>query len=137
VVIFGSRRNKTDMSFKIGDFQLEIVDEYVYLGVSIMFNGNLTPWIVKICDQASRAMYALTRPDGHMFPAYHSIGFGNNVLYCRPVAMVIWAVARVIWPVDPLLGAFGPLLGSFGPLLGSFGMLLGSFGPLLGSFGHC
>ena len=59
VVIFGNRKTKTDVQFKIGEIQLDIVDEYVYLGISVKYNGNLTPGMVKMRDQASRAMYSL------------------------------------------------------------------------------
>jgi hypothetical protein len=59
VVVFGSKSNKVNAQFKLGDYILDIVNEYDYLGISIKHNDNLSPGIVKLRDQASRAMYAL------------------------------------------------------------------------------
>ena len=59
VVIFGSKSNKNAEQFKLGDINIEIVNQYDYLGITFKHNGNLQPGITKLCDQASRAMYAL------------------------------------------------------------------------------
>jgi hypothetical protein len=58
-VIFGAKMYKTKTQFKIGDICLNIVSEYDYLGICFKYNGNLSPGIAKLRDQASRAMYAL------------------------------------------------------------------------------
>ena len=59
VVVFGAKPDKIKETFKLGDMHLNVVSEYEYLGMSFKYNGNLAPGIVKIRDQASRAMYAL------------------------------------------------------------------------------
>jgi hypothetical protein len=44
---------------KLGEFDLEIVEAYDYLGVSIKYNSNISPKIAKLCKQVNRAIYAL------------------------------------------------------------------------------
>ena len=43
----------------LGENELEIVDDYKYLGFSLKYNGNLSTGICEIKNQASRAMYSL------------------------------------------------------------------------------
>jgi hypothetical protein len=59
VVVFGNKLNKTDFNFKLGDLKVDSVEEYAYLGISIKYNNNLAPGIVKLRNQASRAKYSL------------------------------------------------------------------------------
>ena len=59
VVIFSRQKVKERPKFMLGENELEIVDEYKYLGFSLKYNGNLSTGICEIKNQASRAMYSL------------------------------------------------------------------------------
>ena len=59
VVIFSRQKVKEKPKFMLGENELEIVDEYKYLGFSFKYNGNLSTGICEIKNQASRAMYSL------------------------------------------------------------------------------
>ena len=59
VVIFSRQKVKEKPTFMLGENELEIVDEYKYLGFSFKYNGNLSTGICEIKNQASRAMYSL------------------------------------------------------------------------------
>ena len=60
VVIFSHQKVKEKPKFMLGENELEIVDEYTYLGFSLKYNGNLSHGICEIKNQASRAMYHIT-----------------------------------------------------------------------------
>ena len=59
VVIFSHQKVKEKPKFILEKNKLEIVDENKYLGFSLKYNGNLSPGICEIKNQASRAMYSL------------------------------------------------------------------------------
>ena len=48
VVIFVHQKVKEKPKFMLGENELEIVDEYKYLGFSLKYNGNLSPGICEI-----------------------------------------------------------------------------------------
>lgn len=62
VVIFsrGKSRKKQDPFFYMGT-ELEIVDDYTYLGIVFNYNGSFSKARKKRYDQASRAMFGLLR----------------------------------------------------------------------------
>ena len=59
VVIFYRQKVKEKLKFMLGENELEIVDEYKYIGFSLKYNGNMSTGICEIKNQASRAMYSL------------------------------------------------------------------------------
>ncbi len=62
VLVFCKRKfNKTRMVFTFGDVNLEMIDEYVYLGILFSHNGRFHKAINRMCGQAEKAMYALIR----------------------------------------------------------------------------
>ena len=58
VVIFSHQKVKEKSKYMLGENELEIVEEYTYLGFSLKYNGNLSPGICEIKNQASRTMYS-------------------------------------------------------------------------------
>ena len=46
-------------NFYYGEEQVEVVDDYVYLGVKFNYNGNFTKAIEKQIDQARKAMFSM------------------------------------------------------------------------------
>ena len=61
-IVFGSRKSTKNVNkptFRLGDKEIDMVDDYTYLGVLFRKNGSMTPGIKKLKDQASRAMYSL------------------------------------------------------------------------------
>ena len=59
VVIFANRQPKIVPTFNLGELNIEVVTGYTYLGVFMKSNGNLSESIVKLKNQATRAMYSL------------------------------------------------------------------------------
>jgi hypothetical protein len=59
VVIFSRGKVRKYPNFTYGGQNLEVVDDYVYLGVTINYNGRFKKAMIKQQTQATRAMYAL------------------------------------------------------------------------------
>ena len=62
IVIFGNSGRKSAENkyvFKLGENVLEIMNEYVYLGVCFQGNGHFTLGMKRLYNQANRAMYSL------------------------------------------------------------------------------
>ena len=57
MVIFANRQPKVLPKFNLGDLAVEVASGYTYLGVYFK-NGNLSESIVKLKNQATRAMYS-------------------------------------------------------------------------------
>ena len=59
-MIFSKAKAKTHKyKFTHEDTELEIVDNYKYLGLTLAHNGSFKLAITSLCTQASRAMYSL------------------------------------------------------------------------------
>ena len=59
MVIFANRQPKIVPPFNLGILNIEVVTGCTYLGVFMKSNGNLSESIVKLKNQATRAMYSL------------------------------------------------------------------------------
>ena len=59
IVIFSKGKIRKYPKFKFGDEYLDVVDDYVYLGTTINYNGKFNKAINKQVNQAKRAMFAL------------------------------------------------------------------------------
>ena len=59
VVVFGARKYKGKTVFKYEDSQIEIVDEFKYLGVIFSFNGMFKTCRKFLYGQAQKAMFSL------------------------------------------------------------------------------
>ena len=59
VVIFANRQPKQLPVFHLGDLVVEVTSGYTYLGVYMKYNGNMLPGIIRLTQQANRAMYSL------------------------------------------------------------------------------
>ena len=59
VVVFSRGKIRNKPIFKFGDVELDIVDDYVYLGVTFNYNGNFKKAISKQVSQAKRAMFSV------------------------------------------------------------------------------
>ena len=59
IVIFSKGKVRKYPKFKFGDEYLDVVDDYVYLGTTINYNGKFNKAINKQVNQAKRAMFAL------------------------------------------------------------------------------
>ena len=59
MVIFANSQPKIIPTFNLGELNIEVVSGYTYLGVFMKNNGNLSESIVKLKNEATRAMYSL------------------------------------------------------------------------------
>ena len=59
IVIFSRGKVRNFPEFTFGERKLEVVDDYVYLGVTFNYNGLFNKAILKQVNQARRAMYGL------------------------------------------------------------------------------
>ena len=61
VMVFsrGKIRNKPEIMY--GDTKLQVVDEYVYLGITFNYNGNFVKANKRLCQVASNAMFAVLK----------------------------------------------------------------------------
>ena len=59
VVIFSRGKISKHRNFFFGSLPLEVVEEYVYLGMCFNYNGTFTKAIDKQIKQATKAMYSL------------------------------------------------------------------------------
>ena len=59
VLVFGKRKFKSTFAFKFNDNELEIVDNFKYLGIILKFNGNFDICRKTLKDQATRAMFSI------------------------------------------------------------------------------
>jgi len=59
IVVFGSRKYKGKTMFKYDDDQIEIVDEFKYLGLMFSFNGKFKVCRKYLFSQAQKAMFSL------------------------------------------------------------------------------
>ena len=61
VVIFSKQKVKADIVFRIGDKELEIVEEFKYLGVTFKYNGNFNNNLEALKEQGNRAMHSVIK----------------------------------------------------------------------------
>ena len=61
IVIFSGGRAKQDHKFYFNGEQIEVLNEYKYLGVFLSSNGSYTKAKKHIIDQANNAMFSLLR----------------------------------------------------------------------------
>ena len=59
VVIFSRGKVRKFPLFKFGSDTIEVVDDYIYLGVTINYNGKFEKAMNKQVTQANRALFAL------------------------------------------------------------------------------
>ena len=59
IVIFSRGKVRKFPSFMFGEKQLDVVEDYIYLGTTFNFNGNFNKAISKQVSQARRAMFNL------------------------------------------------------------------------------
>ena len=59
VIIFSRGKVRNIPEFFYGEEKIDIVDDYVYLGVTFNYNGSFTKAITKQIEQARKAMYSL------------------------------------------------------------------------------
>ena len=59
VMVFTRKRNKRYNTFNFGNTQLEIVDQYTYLGVIFAKNGKFFKTKKYLCEQANKALFAV------------------------------------------------------------------------------
>ena len=59
VIVFSRGKIRNIPKFWYGEEQVEVVDDYIYLGVKINYNGSFTKAIEKQIDQARKAMFSL------------------------------------------------------------------------------
>ena len=60
IIVFSNGKIKTDnMWFKFGDLIIDIVDDYVYLGVKFNYNKSFKKTIAKQVNQARKAMFSM------------------------------------------------------------------------------
>ena len=60
-VIFCKRKSNHNLEFRYGNFVIDIVDSYVYLGVKFNYNGKYKVALETISNQATRAIYGLKK----------------------------------------------------------------------------
>ena len=60
-VIFCKRKSNHNLEFRYGNFVIDIVDSYVYLGVNFNHNGKYKVALETIANQATRAIYGLKK----------------------------------------------------------------------------
>ena len=60
-VIFCKRKSNHNLEFRYGNFVIDIVDSYVYLGVNVNYNGKFKVALETISNQATRAIYGLKK----------------------------------------------------------------------------
>ncbi len=82
VTIFGNRKcNVQNIVFLYDGKQLEIVDEFKYLGIVLNFNGRFKNAINSISKQASRVMYAvLAKCRKHNLPIDFQVDYFNKTV---------------------------------------------------------
>ena len=75
--------------FVFGTEKLDVVDEYVYLGVKFNCNGNYMKIIAKQITQARKALYCtLTKARKlHLYPLIYSV---NCLPYCVTYLTILW-----------------------------------------------
>ena len=61
VVIFSKQKVKADIVFRIGDKELEIVEEFKYLGVTFKYNGNFNNNLEALKEQGNRVMHSVIK----------------------------------------------------------------------------
>ena len=59
-MIFSSGKVKKHCHFKFGDSKIDVVNEYVYVGIMFSYNTNFYKAIDRQISKAERALYALT-----------------------------------------------------------------------------
>ena len=59
VVIFSKGRQNKDLQFRFNDFDIELLNEYKYLGIFLSRSGSYLKTLNHISEQATRAMYGL------------------------------------------------------------------------------
>ena len=64
VMVFNTRGLKLDKypehMFYIGDYSVEVVDTYQYLGINLKPSGSMQFAVSELCDKASRAWFAIS-----------------------------------------------------------------------------
>ena len=60
-VMFCMRKSNHNLEFRYGNFVIDIVDSYVYLGVNFNYNGKYKVALETISNQATRAIYGLKK----------------------------------------------------------------------------
>ena len=61
VVVFGSGRRKENLKFCLNSMEIEIVQEYKYLGILLGQSGSFVVAKKHIADQANKALFSLLR----------------------------------------------------------------------------
>ena len=61
VVIFSKQKVKANNVFRLGDKELEIVDEFKYLGVTFKYNGHFNNNLEVLKEQGNRAMLSVIK----------------------------------------------------------------------------
>ena len=65
IVIFSRGKVRRYPDFVFGSDKLEVVDEYVYLGVKFNYNGKYKKMIQKQITQARKALYCMLAKATH------------------------------------------------------------------------
>ena len=75
IVIFSRGKVRRYPDFVFGTEKLDVVDEYVYLGVKFNYNGNYKKMIAKQITQARKALYCstLTKPGSYSYPLIYGV----------------------------------------------------------------
>ena len=60
-LFYCKRKSNHNLEFRYGNFVIDIVDSYVYLGVNFNYNGKFKVALETISNQATRAIYGLEK----------------------------------------------------------------------------
>ena len=61
IIIFSNKKANSENTFTMGDTNIEVVDEFKYLGVTFKFNGDFNINIEAIKEQGNRAIFSLIK----------------------------------------------------------------------------
>ena len=97
VIIFSRGKIRNLPEFFYGEEKVEIVDDYVYLGVTINYNGSFTKAIQKQISQARKAMFSmLTKASRLQLPLDIQLElFDKTVLPVLLYGCEIWGCANI------------------------------------------
>ena len=91
IVIFSRGGVRRYPDFVFGTEKLDVVDEYVYLGVKFNYNGNYKKMIAKQITQARKALYCmLTKARKlQLYPFIYSVNCLTILCYLSYYIMVV------------------------------------------------
>ena len=97
VIVFSRGKIRNIPEFFYGEEQVEVVDDYVYLGVKFNYNGSFTKAMEKQIDQARKAMFSMiTKARRLQLPVDIQIElFDKTVLPVLLYGSEVWGCANI------------------------------------------